>query len=619
MSEDGVFWLSNGQTLRKIDRNHSTELAAPPGVAAYTLHQVLATPDHGYLMWFGSRFWTLTDHGWNRTALPIPSGFSPNEFFSDSAGRLWVGSSNGEFAYLEGGKAHVVSANASDNLGIVLSFFEDANGLLAGGFRGVSLLKQGSARRIHFEHADIVTGISGIVKDKHGDLWLNGLHGVIRVPREELEKAIRSPEYLARYNVFMESGSGPAPQFFRSAGKGDDGRLWFVTGNSLVFADPDEVHLNKVPPVISLLSLAADGSPLNPGSSVRPEQHTVRIAYFGADLHSPGSVTYRYRLDGVDDNWQNVGSRAEAVYTRLRPGPYAFHVMASNGDGVWSQPLETRFSVLPAFYQTTWFLLLCVLLGMASAWISVRWRVHQVAKTMSRLALERADERVRIARDLHDTLLQGVHSLLLQCDVARQYLTPETPAYQELSKALRTADIVLVEAREQVKGLRSPLFKEATLAEAFADLGAELRVASAAGFHVETRGQDLPLKANVSGEIYLAGREALTNAFRHAEASQIVIIIAYGFRQFSFICRDDGRGIADASSTVQGHWGMLGMRERASRIGGSFTCRTEANAGTEIMIAVPASRAYELLPAARELLKQLPDRYFRRWNRKAVS
>src|SRR5262249_6719516 len=161
--------------------------------------------------------------------------------------------------------------------------------------------------------------------------------------------------------------------------------------------------------------LAADRNPIDERGMLDPKTQTLAIQYLGVNLAAPEKVVYQYRLEGFDDAWQDAGHRTEAVYRRLPPGTYTFRVMASNGDGVWTTPVSARpFTVLPSFYQTTWFAILCAAAAIVLVWLLFSMRIRAVTRVVRARADERAEERVRIARELHDTLLQSFHGLLLR-------------------------------------------------------------------------------------------------------------------------------------------------------------------------------------------------------------
>ena len=311
-------------------------------------------------------------------------------------------------------------------------------------------------------------------------------------------------------------------------------------------------------------------------------------------------MKFRYRLDGYDRDWHDAGTRRQAFYTDLPPGKYSFRVIASNSDGVWNdKPAKMDFSVTPAYYQTNWFRALCAVFFLALLWAAYQWRVRQLRHQFEMTLDARVGERTRIARDLHDTLLQSFHGLLLRFQTVSQLL-PGRPveAKEKLDSAIEQAADAITEGRDAVQGLRDSTVQGNDLALAISTVGEEL-VADTSNhrptFRVAVEGESRNLHPILRDEIYKIAAEALRNAFRHAQAQQIEVEIRYDNEQFRLRIRDDGKGIhpvALSDRPSDGHYGLPGMRERATLIGGKLTVWSEVDAGTEVELRVPASIAY---------------------------
>ncbi len=311
---------------------------------------------------------------------------------------------------------------------------------------------------------------------------------------------------------------------------------------------------------------------------------------------------FRYRLEGLDDKWRDAGTRRVAFYTNPGPGTYRFRVAASNNDGVWNETgAAVRFSIAPAFYQTTWFLLICIGAAGCVGWVTYQRRVRQVTARLDMQFGERLSERTRIARELHDTLLQSFQGLMLHFQKARNLL-PLHPAQavQTLDLALDRADHAITEGRDAIQNIRSAGVTGTDLAETITALGEELGATDGtetpAAFRVAVEGTPKALRPILRDEIYGIAREALRNAFRHARASRIETDITYGEQLLRLRIRDNGNGI-DPGVIDQGgrtgHWGLVGMRERAERIGVRLDVWSREGTGTEVEVSAPASIAYE--------------------------
>jgi signal transduction histidine kinase len=314
-----------------------------------------------------------------------------------------------------------------------------------------------------------------------------------------------------------------------------------------------------------------------------------------------------YRLDGFDQSWTEPTSAREATYTNLESGQYRFHVMASNSDGVWnSTEAILPFEVKPVLWQTWWFRVSCMVASLVLLWALYQLRLRQVAHQFNIRLEERVSERTRIARDLHDTLLQSFHGLLLRFQAATNLL-PERPAEarKTLERAIDQAAQAITEGRDAVQGLRSSTVVANDLALTINTLGQELASgetnSNAAEFHVEVEGIPRNLHPILRDEVYRIAAEALRNAFRHAQARRIEVEIRYE-RQLRLRVRDDGKGI-DAKHLdgdgYAGHYGLRGMRERAKLMGGKLVVWSELDSGTEVELSIPGSRAYETPPARR--------------------
>jgi signal transduction histidine kinase len=302
-----------------------------------------------------------------------------------------------------------------------------------------------------------------------------------------------------------------------------------------------------------------------------------------------------------------------AFYTDLPPGHYRFRVVACNNSGVWNETgTFFDFSIAPAYYQTTWFRVLIVagvLLLLAAAY---QLRVRQVAGQVRARLEERVEERERIARDLHDTLLQSVQGLILSVDAAAQQIPPDNPAHADLEKTLDRADEVVAEARDRVRNLRTSSIPTGNLPAAFQEVVEETSTGGDATFKTVVEGNVRELHPVVREEAYCIGREALINALTHSEGHHVEVEIAYDSRQFRLRVRDDGRGF-DPGILEEGgrpnHWGLPGMRERAERIGAELKIWSRHQTGTEIELSVPGSTAYLKDHPKNSWIRRLLGRY----------
>jgi signal transduction histidine kinase len=379
----------------------------------------------------------------------------------------------------------------------------------------------------------------------------------------------------------------------------------------VVWIDPNRIVRNSVPPGVTVDSIFTNGKTYHPLSALAfPARTTsLRIAFTAASMTIPERVRFRYWLEGVDKDWQDSGTRRETSYTNLGPGSYRFRVIACNSDGVWNEAgAVAGFTIAPTFYQTSWFHGLSVLMAGFLLAGAYRLRVRQLAGAMHARFNERLAERTRIARELHDTLLQSFQGSLFEFQPARNLLSrrPEQAALS-LDAAIRTAEGAIAEGRDAIQDLRSGPTVGNDLSRLLTAAGQECSSAqglngNSAAFRLTVEGEPQTLSPALHDEIYRIGREILRNAFRHAHAKRIEVEIRYDERELRIRFRDDGIGIDPTvlnEGARPGHWGLPGVRERATLIGAQLQIWSELGAGMEVQLTVPASAAYAKPPKTR--------------------
>ena len=451
------------------------------------------------------------------------------------------------------------------------------------------------------------------IKDDDGVFWLYTACGLVRINPTELDAWIADPKRRIESTVWnaadgvrlrSTSASSAGPRVAKSA----DGKLWFLTGEGVQFVDPRHVFFNKVPPPVHIEQIVADqkihwqnitGTAAT-SLHLPPRTHDLQIYYTALSLVAPEKVHFKYKLEGQDPDWREVVNDRDVQYSNLGPRTYRFRVIASNNTGVWNEQGDTlEFSIAPAYYQTIWFRTLCVIAFAWLLWAAYQWRVRHVQHDFDMTLEARIGERTRIARDLHDTLLQSFHGLLLRFQTV-SVLLPERPieAKERLDSAIEQAAGAITEGRDTVQGLRASTVEGNDLARSISTLGEELENDSSnhrpATFRVSVEGRARDLHPILRDEIYKIAAEALRNAFHHAQAKQVEVEIRYG-DEFRLRVRDDGKGMNAAvlsSDGLEGHYGLRGMRERATLIQGELAVWSELDEGTEVELRVPASAAY---------------------------
>ena len=441
---------------------------------------------------------------------------------------------------------------------------------------------------------------------------------MLRVARSEVEEWASQPGLSSRgsstssrkiHAVLLDPSDGVRAVAHNAnnsphAGKSPDGKIWFARGDGVGVIDPTHLVVNNLPPPVHIEEVQADGKPYEPSRGMRlpARVRDIWIDYTALSFVAPEKVRFKYKLEGQDPDWKEVVNVRQAQYTNLSPRRYRFRVIACNNSGVWNETGDSlEFSVDAAYYQTAWFRAACVAAFLAIVWGLYRFRLHQIAERFNAHLEGRVDERTRVARELHDTLLQSFQASLLVMQSARNLLSrrPEQ-AGETLDNAIDMASDAITEGRDAIQDLRLQPAVQSDLARLLTATGQELAHSpDATGnpviFEVAIEGERRDLDPILEDEIYRIGREVLRNAFRHAHASRIEVEIRYDGRLLRLRIRDDGKGIDPKvleAGSREGHWGLPGMRERAKKIGARMVIWSEAGAGTEVELTVPARIAY---------------------------
>jgi signal transduction histidine kinase/ligand-binding sensor domain-containing protein len=521
-------------------------------------------------------------------------------------GRLWAGYLDGEAAVIDGTSVRLYTAKDGLNIGPVAAIFSRRSDCWLAGPNGLARFDGQHFHMLSEANNRPFSGITGIAEARNGDLWLNAFDGVRRVAASELKEAEKNPAYAVHSDLYdLTDGLPSAPQRIRpfpTAVSSPDGRIWFGFRAGVVSVDPEDPSLNTPAPPVSIVRAIADGKTFNAtNAKLAARTKNLQIDYTAVSLNRASRVRFRYKLESVDAGWRDAGARRQAFYNDLPPGKYRFEVSASNGDNLWNEAGATmNVEVSPAFNQTTWFRSLCVAAFLALLFALYRLRLLYITRQFNARLEGRVSERTRIARDLHDTLLQSFQGLLLRFQTAYALFdTRPTDAKDVLGSSIDQTAQAITEGREAVHALRSSTVETNDLAQDITTLGeqlaAEASSASSVGFNVGAEGTPRNLHPIVRDEIYRIASEALRNAFRHAEAQRIEVEFRYDEQQLRLRVRDDGKGIDATFLTGEGHaghFGLHGMRERAKLIGGKLTVWTAAESGTEIELIVPAARAY---------------------------
>ncbi len=471
---------------------------------------------------------------------------------------------------------------------------------------GLNLIRNGHTYRLSSANGLPCDMVHWVMEDNDNFFWLYTACGLVRVARSELEKWATDPTTRVR-NILLDNADGVRSSVSPSdnsamVAKAGDGKIWFLPKDGVSVLDPHHLPVNKLPPPVHIEQVIADDKPQDAQNGMRlpARNHYLMIDYTALSLVAPEKVRFRYKLKGVDPDWREVLNDREVQYSNLGPGTYRFEVKACNNSGVWNEEgAALDFDIPPMWYQTNWFRAACVAVLAAMIWGIYELRVQQLAAQFNMRLEERVSERTRIARDLHDTLLQSFQGLLLRFQAGINMLSARpADARNVLEDAVEHASQAIAEGRDAIKGLRMSTIEKNDLAaaiKAIADEIAETQGKAAANPQVLVEGTPRELHPILRDEIYRLGTEALRNAFRHAQAKNVEVEIRYDAKYFRLRVRDDGKGIPSnvlSGDGREGHYGLPGMRERAKLVGGKLTIWTEVDSGTEIELTIPGARAY---------------------------
>jgi ligand-binding sensor domain-containing protein len=485
----------------------------------------------------------------------------------------------------------------------VRCILHDSSGVLwIGTTGGVAFLK---ASHVHAGGGDnglLRETVLGMAEDHGGFLWIVTLNHVLRVSRVALLAGKLRDEDIREYTLSDGLRGTEGVRRDRSVAEDLQGRIWFSMNRGLSVVVPSRANRESVPAIAHVETVSVDGSPVALQGFLRipasASHRRVSVDYAGLSFAVPDRVRFRYRLDGFDQGWSEPVSSRRAIYTNLGPGSYRFRVVASNSDGLWNgSEAAVPFRIEPTFWQARWFQSSSVIALACLTWLLYRLRLYQISRQFDIRVEERLGERTRIARELHDSLLQGFQGLLFHLQAAQNML-PERPqdAKRALDSVLDQGDQALAEARNAVQDLRSSSAVHDDLSEALAVVAEELAAQNpSVKFRVLVEGKARNLDPILRDEVYRFAREALRNAYSHAHAHNIEAEITYADLRFVLRIRDDGAGIDPKVLVLgsrEGHWGLPGMRERAKKFGGKMEVWSEGGAGTEVELTIPALIAY---------------------------
>ena len=550
--------------------------------------------------------WIATDEGVSRWR---PDGianyemsdglayFSTRSLLEDHNGDIWIGTDRG-VSRLHGDSFQIDGATEALKNEKVWAIHEDSDGSLWFGTRtgGLYRWRSGTMTRYTVAQGLASNGIYELLEDGKNNFWISGPNGISTVSRRELDAIADHPSRPLAVTLYgvsdgletiqMCGGEKPAGVLTMQ------GEVWFPSSKGPVRVSIGSPMPSKPAPVV-IDQAIGDGLqiPVTSGISLGPDNEKLELHYGVVLLRSQERIRFRYIMQGFDKNWSETSPARVAYYTNLPPGSYQFRVAAfemNNPDQVAAASLEVVQR--PHFYRTAWFLSCAVLLLGAMVWGAYQFRLGQL-QARFRAVLQ---ERNRLAREMHDTLIQGCTSVsaLLEAHSSVAPRQPDTDG-NLLDCARTQLRATIEEARQAVWGLRSISEPTAELGSLLDKMAAQFSHEFSVPVRCHVSGAPFALDQSVVHEVLMAAREALYNSVRHAQPKNVELSASFEENTCRVKVRDDGSGFdpTTLSRLPENHYGLIGIKERVERIGGSFSLNSEIGAGTELCIEVPRRSA----------------------------
>jgi len=587
----GTLWISTGKDLLWMKHGRFVPVPNWAGVPEIEViykdaagRMWIATDGAGLFLYSGGVFRNF------RTADGL-AGDHVRAIVGDRRGALWISASGkGVSRYFDGKFTTFTTRDglAGDR---VVAIHEDEEGALwFATRRGLSRLKDGVF--FTWRESGLPTDfVYSIIDDGSGNFWFSSAQGIFKAAKRELRefaagrlKKIVSVAYGEKDGMKTRAGNvGNQPVALRTAG----GQLLFTSMKGLVVVDPDRLVPDTFVPPVYIEKVIVNKQDQPPGRYLQVPLGAgeIEIHYAAPCYSEPGKLRFRYLLEGFDRDWIDAGGRRFTYYANLSPGSYRFRVAAGKTDGAWRESAAAfSFYLKPPFYRTPLFAGIAVLFAMLCGWLMYWLRMRGLKARYSAVLAERN----RISRDIHDTLAQNLAGIALQLDAVHMQL-PEvnTALHERLDEACNLTRYSLAEARRAISDLRSDGLDCPELSAALPEIAQ--RVAGGLQTRVVVTGTPRKLNPTMESNLLRIFREALANAVKHAHARTLDVELRYQPGSLALRVRDDGRGfdLQGLPAAGGGHYGLIGMRERAERIGGRLTLNSRPGEGTEMLVEVP--------------------------------
>jgi ligand-binding sensor domain-containing protein/anti-sigma regulatory factor (Ser/Thr protein kinase) len=525
--------------------------------------------------------------------------------YEDSKDRLWVGARDGGLFIREAGKfSRYLATNTSGLIpGEICSIWSDGQGrIVLVGDGGISRFDKGSFTIINRRNGLPEDHLAAVVTDDNGDYWFGGAGAIFRLTPTQLDNAFAAKTNIIS-TVVYDLNDGLRGFIIQPGGelvgplatKGPDGKLWFSTAKGLAVIDPAHIPRNSEAPPVHIQKITAAGKTYQTyGQVVFPAgTRSCEIDYAGLGIAKAMKVRYKCKLAGADLDWVDAGTHRQALYQNLRAGKYKFQVLACNCDGVWNESGDSvEFRILPTFYETAWFPPLCALPVALAVWGLYRLRLARVTGRIKQQLDGQIKERKRIAQELHDTLLQGFTGLGLKFDALANSLPPSMQTIKEqIQRLLDQSDQYLTEARRSVWDLRSAtLDSHVDFSKALVEAGERVLAGTGVELSFSLAGAARKFDKAVENNLLRICEEATANAVKHGHPTRIEVNLEFKPEEVVLLIRDNGSGFdpKNLKQPKDGHFGLVGMKERAESMSGRLVLNSQPGKGTELVVTARA-------------------------------
>ena len=519
----------------------------------------------------------------------------------DRRGTLWIGTS-GSLTRFEVGKfiSYPMPKNVAPSH--MRCIYEDADGTFWIGTYddGLSRFRDGSFVSYGVDQGLFDKGVFHISEDRHGQFWISCNKGIYRVSRQELNdfadgkiSRINSAAYGKRdgmLNIECNGGREPAGIVTR------DGKFWFPTQDGVVVVDPEAVYINPQAPPVLIESITLERNPIDfqNGITIQPGQRGLEISYTGLSYIKADQTKFKYKLEGLDVDWIDAGTRRVAYFPYLPPGSYTFHVIAANSDGFWNiTGARVNVIVRAPFWRRSWFWLVCSIAVISIAAFVIRSRLVQLKRKQleregfSRRLIESQEaERKRLAGELHDSLAQNLMIVKNWALIGLNSLAADNPAREHLTEISENTSLAIEEVREISRNLRPHQLERLGLTSTIEQMVRQIRSSTDIEFITETDNIDGLLSREFEINLYRVLQECLNNILKHSAATTAWLSIKRTTSGAQIICRDNGKGFNPETTSLSSGMGLIGMAERVRMLGGRYAMESAPGKGVTIHITI---------------------------------